>query len=153
MFEEYLLRRLKKQFQELFTENYGGVFYNNNLVESCIGFAACSRNALVRRQHYWGYWQLLGNFRICLRHAVLLRYILEMHLYIERDLDIWILGNFSYLGKYSTAKLPRYSRLLHQSFSGSLCQECSMESIGQTPAILYGCFLKSLGMFDTMKII
>ena len=84
MFEEYLLRRLKKHFQELFTENYGGVFYNNNLVESCIGFAACSRNALVRRQHYWGYWQLLGNFRICLRHAVLLRYILEMHLYRER---------------------------------------------------------------------
>merc|ERR1711965_579571 len=56
MFEEYLLRRLKKHFQELFMENYGGVFYNNNFVESCIGFAACSRNALVRRHHYWGYW-------------------------------------------------------------------------------------------------
>ena len=48
VFEEYLLRRLKKHFQDLFRENYGGVFYNNNLVESCIGFAACSRSALVR---------------------------------------------------------------------------------------------------------
>ena len=29
-----------------------GVSYNNDLVESFIGFAACSRNSFVRLQHY-----------------------------------------------------------------------------------------------------
>ena len=80
--EQYLLRRLKKHFQDLVQENQGAYYT-----------IMTQQHLLLVLRHAPGiHWSdfstteelpasVRGNFRICLRHYVLLRYILEINLH------------------------------------------------------------------------